>query len=86
MAEEEAREELRARCTAQTQREEKRQKVIEIAQQENISLEHCDDVMSTTTLSNLHGGDMTISANYDDVLCQALSNERKYQAHIEMNL
>ena len=51
MSEDEVREELRNRHTVQIQREEKRQKVMEIAQQENIPIEHCNDVtIPTSTL------------------------------------
>ena len=48
MSEDEVREELRTRHTAHAQREERRQKVIEIAHQENIPIEHCNDMIQPT--------------------------------------
>ena len=49
MSEEEMREELRVRNTVQIKREEQRQKMVEIAQQENIPIEHCNDMVQSTT-------------------------------------
>ena len=45
MSEEEAREELQTRNKVYMQREERRQKVMEIAQQENIPIADCKDVI-----------------------------------------
>ena len=51
MSEDEVREELRNRHTDQMQREEKRQKIMEIAQQECIPLIHCTDISPLDTSS-----------------------------------
>ena len=49
MSEEEVREELRTRNEVFVKREEQRQKVIEIAHQENIPIDHCNDIVQPTT-------------------------------------
>ena len=57
MTKEEAREELRNRNAAYIHREEKRQKVQEIAQEEGISLIHCSDVV-LSSVSKLDTSDL----------------------------
>ena len=62
MSDEEARQELRRRNAVQMQREERRQELMKIAQQENIPITHCNDVIqspkSTTDTANLEEDDM----------------------------
>ena len=50
LPEEEARQELRIRHEVQTQREEKRQKLEEIAQQEGIPITLCNDISTTSSI------------------------------------
>ena len=49
MTEQEVREELRVRSAVKMEREGRRQRVVEIAHQENISIEHCSDIVQLTT-------------------------------------
>ena len=51
MSNEEARLELRNRNAVQMQREERRQNLMKIAQQENIPIHHCNDQLQPSTLS-----------------------------------
>ena len=74
MTEEEARQELRRRNAVQVQREERRQELIEIAQQENIPISHCNNVIQAPT-STL---DMT---NLEEELLQ---DNRDYLDNIEL--
>ena len=73
MDDDEAREELRARHAVQLQREERRQKLKEIAQQENISINHCNEIVSSTTRQD-------ISCLREELLC----NNRDYLDKIEL--
>ena len=68
MSDEEARQELRARNVIQIQREERRQELMEIAQQENIPISHCNDAsrsLTSTTLDTTNLEEELLQDNQD---------------------
>ena len=75
MSDKEAREELRTRNKVHMQREERRQKIMEIAQQENIPIEHCKDVIQHPSSSTLD------TSNLEEEL---LKNNQLYLDKIEL--
>ena len=67
MSDEETRQELRRRNTVQMQRDERRQELMKIAQQEDIPISHCSDVIQspTSTLDTTNLEEELLQANQD---------------------
>ena len=73
MHDEEARQELRRRNGVQVQPEERRQELMEIAQQEHIPISHCNNVIQSPTSTNLEEEQLQDNRDYlDNIELQSL--------------
>ena len=94
MHDEEDSQELRRRNAVQIQSEERRQELMEIAQQENIPISHCNDVIQSPTSMNLEEEQLQDNRDYLDniELCKQINtsidkgeyNKNRYQSFEKM--